>query len=104
MLQKLRQLLQNSPAFRLVGSKAIGALEFITQFGGLEVFAQMGDALLHGQQGFADRFLIGVGNVAPHGIGTGSEPRHFSEGPASDGSEIGRVPETVLQHGAQGGG
>ena len=64
----------------------------------------MGEALLHGQQGFANRLLIGVGDIAPHGIGTGTEPRHFPEGPASDGPEIGRVPETVLQHGAESGG
>ena len=48
--------------------------------------------------------VVGVGDVTPHGIGTGSQPRHLAQGAASDGSQIGRVAETILQHGAQSGG
>src|SRR5580704_526739 len=45
-----------------------------------------------------------MGNVTPHGIGAGSQPRHLAQSASPDRSHVGRIGKTIFEHGAQSSG
>ena len=78
-------------------SELVRAVEFAAEFGGAEVFAQVGEALFQGVEGLGDGFGVGVGHVAPHAVGAGAEAGHLSQGAATDGVEFGCAAYFVLK-------
>ena len=90
--------------FGIAEAEAVGALEFVAQLRGFQVFADVGEALLERKQGFCDGLGVGVGDVAPHGEGAGAEPRHLAQSAAADGQQVGVGGEFVFEQGAHGGG
>src|SRR5580658_6519441 len=79
-----------------VGSETISQFELVAQFRRLEVFAEVGEPLLQGQQCLSDCFCVGMGNVPPHGVGACSQAGHLAEGPPTDGAQIRGVAKAVF--------
>src|SRR5579863_7824069 len=45
-----------------------------------------------------------MGDVTPHGIGAGSQPRHLAQSASSDRSHVWSIGKTIFEHGAQSSG
>ena len=87
-----------------IATELVGLLEFVAQGGCAQVFADVGEALLEGEQGALDGHGVGEGNVAPHGERAGAEARHFAQGAAADVLEFGGSADFLFQERAEGGG
>ena len=75
----------------LLPPEAVGLLKLVAQRGRAQVFAQMREPLLQREQSGLNRFRVGEGNVAPHGVGAGAEPRHLAQRAAAHVFQLRRV-------------
>ena len=92
----------------MAGAEVVGSFELRAELGGAKVFAEVGEGLLEGVEGFGDGLGVGEGDVAPHGVGAGAEAGGFAQGPAADGVDIGEGlgigGEAFFEQGGEGGG
>ena len=88
--------------------KLVGEGELVAELGGAEIFADVLEALLQGQEGLGDLLGVREGDVAPHAVGAGSEAGGLAESAAADGGDLlaadGIVAEGVLEQRGEGGG
>lgn len=88
----------------LLAPELIGLLEFVAEQRRAQIFAQEGEALLKGEQCALDGFGISVGDVAPHGIGAGTEARHLAQRAAAHVFELGCVADFFFKQSAERSG
>src|SRR6185295_14213485 len=82
----------------------MGPLEFSFQFSGVEILAEVGQALLEFQEGITYVLFVGEKNIAPHGVGARGDSGHLFEGAPSCVEQGGILAVFVYQSRGQGRG